>query len=73
MKIRKSVQKLMPYGVEVILQGETLSPVHVKVVIRKRFDRKLDADEWVEKKRDDMRKAIEAERRKSGNYSPFII
>ncbi len=60
MKIRKSVQKLIPHGVEVVLQGESLSPVHVKVVIRKRFDCKFDADEWVVKKRDGMRKSITA-------------
>jgi len=44
MKIRKSVQKLMPYGVEVILQGESLSPAHVRVTkhIREVYEKYKD-------------------------------
>ena len=46
MKIRKSVQILMPFGVELILQGETTGQPHIKLSIRKKFDTKREMEDY---------------------------
>jgi len=55
MRLSKKIQKLMPYGRELILQGESTKDSHVKVAIRKRFDTQLALDDWLNKKREGIK------------------
>ena len=58
MKIRKSIQKLMPRGIEVTLQGESTKGGHIKIRIKKNFDATREADEWIAEKKDNIRRSL---------------
>ena len=58
MKIRKSIQHLMPYGVEVILQVESTKGARIKVSIKKQFDTTREANEWFAEKKDNIRRSL---------------
>lgn len=58
MKTRKSVQKLMPNGIELTLQGESTGAVCVKVIIKKSFNSKMKLDEYLEKKESRIKRAM---------------
>ena len=58
MKIRKSIQKLIPRGIEVTLQGESTKSGHVKISIKKQFDTTCEANEWFAEKKDNIRRSL---------------
>ena len=58
MKIRKSIQRLMPSGVEFTLQGESTKGGHIKITIKKHFDATREADEWFAEKKDNIRRSL---------------
>lgn len=55
MKIRKSVQVLMPYGAELILQGHSKKDIDIKLSIKKRFDSNFVLDEWHKKHKETIK------------------
>ena len=58
MKIRKSIQKLIPRGIEVTLQGESTKGARIKVSIKKQFDTTCEANEWFAEKKDNIRRSL---------------
>ena len=60
MNINKKIQKLMPRGVELIIQGRTtkINDMDIKLVIRKRFAGKLQADHWYEDQEGDIKNVM---------------
>ena len=58
MKIRKSIQKLIPRGIEVTLQGESTKGARIKVSIKKQFDTIREANEWFAEKKDNIRHSL---------------
>lgn len=60
MKINNKIQKLMPHGVELIIQGRTtrINDIDIKLIIRKRFSGKLQADYWYGEQKANIKDAI---------------
>ena len=57
MKINNKIQKLMPHGVELIIQGRTtkVNNLDIKLIIRKRLSSKLRANHWYNDHKDDIK------------------
>lgn len=58
MNLTKKLQKLMPRGVELIIQGKTVKGHKIKIVICKEFPGKLQADQWYELVEEDIKQKI---------------
>ncbi len=60
MNINKKIQKLMPRGVELIIQGRTIkiNNIDIKLLIRKKFSGKLNADYWYDKQMGDIKNVM---------------
>lgn len=50
----------MPRGVELIIQGQTIKVgnMYIKLLIRKRFSGKLQADHWHNEQAEDIKNAM---------------
>lgn len=50
----------MPRGVELIIQGRTtkINNMDIKLLIRKKFIGKLQADHWYDEQKDDIKDAM---------------
>lgn len=60
MNINKKIQKLMPRGVELIIQGQIIKigNIYIKLLIRKRLSGKLQAEHWYNEQAEDIKNAM---------------
>ncbi len=60
MNINKKIQKLIPCGVELIIQGQTIKVgnMYIKLLIRKRFSGKLQAEHWYDEQKGNIKNAM---------------